>query len=165
MQDVEIEEVIEVGFISFEPEWMALNQFPMEQGFDDYAFKVKQMVYMLNEVYQGTKRELKGLFNLNEAWVIVTAFNGHLYSSGISNKAVLVANVKDEIKYSLADRVFKVDGDELLRKLNQLNEFQAFTVIRMSYEFWYSPEHKVNSKNNNEDLLRNIFNIAKGESL
>jgi hypothetical protein len=80
MQNVVIEHEFTIDFLDVEPEWWGFNQFPMETELDDYSFKAKQMVYMLNEVYQGTKRELTGVFDLNEAGLIVNVFNGHLYS-------------------------------------------------------------------------------------
>ena len=161
MQNVVIEHEFTVDFLDFEPEWWGFLQFPMETELDDYSFKAKQMVYMLNEVYQGTKKELKGFFNINEAKVIVNAFNGHLYSPELSNKAVLNANVEDDIQFNVADEIFGVDADKLLKKLNQLTEFQAFTVIRMAYEYLYSRERKaIDMENQNENLLKEIFNVV-----
>lgn len=159
MQNVVIEHEFTVDFLDFELKWKGFNQFPMETELDDYSFKAKQMVYMLNEVYQGTKRELKEFFSLNEARLIVNAFNGHLYSSELPNKTVLVANVEDDIHINLAEEIFGVDADKLLKKLNQLTEFQAFTVIRMAYEYLYSRERKaIDMENQNENLLKAIFN-------
>ncbi|MBN6185676.1 hypothetical protein JQN58_01595 [Aneurinibacillus sp. BA2021] len=166
MQNEIITHEFKVNFLEFEPEWKAINQFPMETGLDDNSFKAKQMVYMLNEVYQGTKRELKGFFNLNETWLIVSAFNGHLYSPGLPNKTVLIVNVEDNIHYNSADEMFDVDADKLLKKLNQLTEFQAFTVIRMAYEFLFSPAKRaIDMENQNEKLLRAIFNIEEDGDL
>lgn len=161
MQNVVIEHEFTVDFLDFEPEWWGFLQFPMETEFDDYSFKAKQMVYMLNAVYQGTKKELIGLFDLNESRLIVNAFNGHLYSPELPNKTVLLANVEDDIQLNLADEVFGVDSDKLLEKLNQLTEFQAFTVIRMAYEYLYSRERKaIDMENQNENLLKTIFNVV-----
>ncbi|QEY21629.1 hypothetical protein D0S48_13660 [Psychrobacillus sp. AK 1817] len=164
MQDVVIEHEFKMDFLDFEPEWWGFNQFPMETELDDYSFKAKQMVYMLNEVYQGTKRELKGFFDLNEARLIVNAFNGHLYSPELPNKIVLVANVEDDIQINVADEIFGVDVDKLLKKLNQLSEFQAFTVIRMAYEFLYSRYREaIDTDNQNGKLLSAIFNVKDEE--
>lgn len=164
MKNVVIEHEFTVDFLDFEPEWKEFNQFPMETEHDDYSFKAKQMVHMLNEVYQGTKRELKEFFSLNEARLIVNAFNGHLYSSELPNKTVLVANVEDDIQINLSDEMFGVDADKLLKKLNQLTEFQAFTVVRMAYEFLYSGYREaIDTDNQNEKLLSAIFNV-KDES-
>lgn len=161
MQNVVIEHEFTVDFLDFEPEWSGFLQFPVETEYDDYSFKAKQMVYMLNEVYQGTKKELKGFFNINEAKVIVNTFNGHLYSPELSNKTVLNANVEDGIQFNLADEIFGVDADKLLKKLNQLTEFQAFTVIRMAYEYLYSRERKaIDMENQNENLLKEIFSVV-----
>lgn len=165
MQNVVIEHEFTVDFLDFEHEWSGFIQFPMETELDDYSFKAKQMVYMLNEVYQGTtKKELIGLFDLNEARLIVNAFNGYLYSPELSNKTVLVANVEDDIQLNFSDEVFGVDAEKLLKKLNQLTEFQAFTVIRMAYEFLYSCyKHEIDTENQKEKLLKAIFNV-KDES-
>jgi hypothetical protein len=47
----------------------------------------------------------------------------------------LIANVQEEIFYGSAEKFYDVDGEWLLSKLNQLTEFQAFSVLRMICEF------------------------------
>jgi hypothetical protein len=79
---------------------------------------------------------------------------------------VLVANVADDIQINLADEIFGVDADKLLKKLNQLTEFQAFTVIRMAFEFLYSRYREaIDTENQNEKLLSAIFNVGEGGDL
>ncbi|MBY6270211.1 MULTISPECIES: hypothetical protein [Parageobacillus] len=122
---------INIRFFEGEPEWEALKTFPIK---DDLENKAKQMMFILAEVYDTTKEELKDYFNENEVVLITNAFNGQLYLPELPAKAVLIGSVEDEIFYNSGDKRYDVDGDTLLDKLNKLTEFQALTVIMMAYE-------------------------------
>lgn len=134
----------------------SLKQFPVEAGHDDSKYKTGQMILTLNRLYQNEKERLKGLFTLSEANLLIRTFNGFMYTPWNDDKEVLLRMVESGIMHEDYDDIYGVDKNNLFEKLNNLNSFQGFTVMRLTFEFW---ERK---KGNpfGEELLKEIFGIA-----
>jgi len=132
----------------------ALRNFPIENGFD-YTYKAEQMVLTLNKLYKNTKVEIKGLFTINEAWLIAICFNGFLYTTSCNDKESLIREINAGIYYEAYDEMYGVDRDKLLKKINNLEQLESFTVIRMALEFWNLQKINVDG----EELITEIFGI------
>lgn len=130
----------------------ALKQFPVEVGQDDNKHKTNQMVLSLNRLYQNQKEELKGMFTLSEAYLIIAKFNGFIYTPWNNDKEVLLRMVEGGVSYEGLDELYGEENKKLFEKLQKLNEFASFTLIRMAFEFW---ERK--SVFGGEELLKEIF--------
>lgn len=133
----------------------ALTQFPIERGWDD-TYKAEQMVLILNKFYQNSKLEIKSLFTINEAWLLVGTFNGFLYNTANCNdKETLMREINAVIHFEAYDEMYGVDKEKLLKKINNLGQLESFTVIRMALEFWGLKRINVDG----EELMKEIFGI------
>jgi hypothetical protein len=132
----------------------ALQQFPVEVRQCDNKYKTNQMVISLNRLYQNQKREIKGMFTLSEAYLLISIFNGCMYTPWNNDKEVLLMMLEDGTSYEGLDELYDVDSEKMFEKLQKLNEFESFTVIRMAFEFW-----ERNSILGGEELLKEIFGI------
>ncbi|WP_315069325.1 hypothetical protein [uncultured Clostridium sp.] len=101
-----------------------------------------------------TKKELRNYFTVEEASLITASFNGSSYDvNTISPKIVLVNTIKDNIDLDKFDELYNVNGESLMKKLNNLSEFQCYVVIKMTYTFWST------SEDINNDAIDNIKKI------
>ncbi|MBZ9689376.1 hypothetical protein G9F72_024060 [Clostridium estertheticum] len=133
----------------------ALSQFPAEVG-SDCDYKNEQMVLSLNRLYQNQKGQLKGLFTLGEANLLISAFNGFMYTPWNDDKGVLLRMVEDVINYEYCSGdIYDVDKDKLFQKIHKLNSFDCFVVIRMAFEFWKRKRDIFGG----DKLLKDIFGI------
>lgn len=132
----------------------ALQQFPVEVRQCDNKYKANQIIISLNRLYQNQKKELKGMFTLSEAYLLISTFNGFMYTPWNNDKEVLLRMLDGGISYEGLDELYDVDSEKMFEKLQKLNEFESFTVIRMAFEFW---ERK--SVFGGEELLKEIFGI------
>ncbi|SHN00681.1 hypothetical protein SAMN02746066_04346 [Anaerosporobacter mobilis DSM 15930] len=110
-----------------------LNILPSDCYGDDIDCKLEMLAFAFNDIYLRTKKELKGIFSLNEAMGISQSYCGTLISQ--CNKDSLLTNVKSSIYYDEIDKLFSFDGAILMDKLTRLTEFQCLTVIGMVNEF------------------------------
>lgn len=135
-----------------------VENFPYEKQDAGLMFKINEMLVILNKIYTITKSEVAGVFNFNEALLIIQTFNGYGYSEETPDKFSLLANVEDSIFLNGYDEEFNVDKNKLLEKLNKLTQGQSFAVIRMAFEVLYNERNKPLS-NNFEELVKEIFGI------
>ena len=134
------------------------EQFPFEKRGIAKGYKIDEMLVMVGKIYQTTKAEISGLFELNEAYLIVQAFTGFAYTAEMEDKPVLLSNVNSVIFYDGLDDMFSVDRDKLLEKLQKLTEAQCFAIIRMTFEIIYSEKNR--SKDIDlEELVKGVFGI------
>lgn len=110
------------------------NGLPIEKGFD-HPKELKE--YLLEEIlsfnYYKTKKELKGVFTVDEIILIISVFSSHYYSPNFAGKDELITELE---KATSSRASVKNDNEVLMTKINKLTEFQAFTLIRMVLEFW-----------------------------
>lgn len=134
----------------------AIDEFPINQFDNDLDYKIQRMVVIANKIYQNLKKELAGIFTLNEALLIIAVFNGHIYTPELSDKTVIIMEIEDAIEYSRYDELYDVDKEELLAKLEKLTETQSFVVIGMVNEYWsFNAKHT----DNHDKYIRRIFMI------
>lgn len=122
----------------------------------DATEKLSSMVTTLNSMIKYTKSELANYFTYDEALLIISAFNGTLYSPNTVNpKAVLIGNVQDSIVLENYDIIYNVDKTALLNKLDRLTQFQSYVVLQMAFDFWSLPD----SKRQGTDMIETIKDI------
>ncbi|QSO48409.1 hypothetical protein [Alicyclobacillus mengziensis] len=166
MQNVFSQSKFEVSFCESGREWKAFQQFPMDTMQEDHEtycdLKVQQMVHMLSETYQFTKRELKNFFTVNEAQFIVGTFISTLYDPSFSAKELLIAHVEDGSHFDGLDEMFDVDVHAFINKLHRLTEFQAFTLIRMAYEYLHTyGREELELQMRGGELVAKVFGIEE----
>lgn len=153
-----MKELIKINRVDYENIYgdffKALDEFPIEDRDCDIEFKAENMIVFANKIYQQSKKEIEGIFTLNEAWLIIATFNGYLYTPQLDDKCVLKAHIEDGIYYEGLDELYEVNKDKLLEKIENLTESQSFAVIRMAIEFLYTC-HPLDQE---DDLIR-IFGI------
>lgn len=135
-----------------------LKCFPFEKNGIGLGYKANEMIIMLCKIYHETKKEVSGLFELNEAYVMIQSFNGFLYTPELSDRMTLLSNIEDALCYEDLDKLYSVDKDKLMKKLQKLTQAQCFTVIRMVFEVWYSRRNQ-SLDINFEKLVKGIFGI------
>ena len=128
--------------------------FPCEKTEIPLNYKVDEMLVILDKIYKTTKKEVKGIFDLSEAYVIIQSFNGYLYNPEIQDKSSLLLNVEDAIFYEKLDELFEVNKEKLFQKIYKLTEAQSFAVIRMAFEALNNEENK-----DFGDIVKEIFEI------
>lgn len=133
-----------------------VKKFPYDKGNgdDELIYKIDEMCVVLDNIYIISKKELSGIFELNEAYLIIQSFNGCLYIPKFEDKEVLRLEIEDAIFYEKLDELFEVNKDKLLQKINKLTEAQSFAVIRMVFEALNNEENK-----NFDELVKEIFGI------
>ncbi len=109
---------------------------------------------MHNELYQQIKEQVSGIFTLNEASLIVSAFNGCDYTQQLDDRFVLKVQIEDAIEYEQLDTYYEVNKDKLLAKIKTLTEYQCFAVIVMIVEFWCT------SSNDSDNDIKRIFGLC-----
>lgn len=166
MQNVFNQSKFEVRFFESGREWKAFQQFPMDTMQEDHEtycdLKVQQMVHMLNETYQFTKRELKNFFTVNEARLIAGTFINTMYDPSFSAKEFLIAHIEDGSHFDGIDEMFDVDVHAFINKLHRLTEFQAFTVTRMAYEYLHTyGREELELQMRGGELVAKVFGIEE----
>lgn len=116
----------------------ALNELPFNQVDNDDEAKLESMIINLNHLYKQTKKELKGLLTINEAFAIVQVFCGSAIEE--FEKSVLISNLEDELRYSDIENMFSIDGTALLSKISKLTEFQSMVLLGMVFEYGRSTQ-------------------------
>lgn len=76
--------------------------------------------------------ELKGYFSHAEEIFITNVLNGFIYTLNYDNKEVLWLEVHDAIDLAGDGTQYNVDGNEILNKISNLTDFQAFTVMTLA---------------------------------
>ncbi|AFK86095.1 hypothetical protein V6B95_13200 [Thermoanaerobacterium saccharolyticum] len=99
-----------------------------------------------------TKNELKNYFTKEEVLVLISLFTSTYLCNFSSAKEKLISNVRAAIYYESIDGIFNIDGEKLINKLENLTEFQAFTVLSMIEEAFF--QGKVS-----DEEMKKIFNI------
>lgn len=120
---------------------------------DDTEGKLRMMATTFNDLYQRTKKELRGLFTLNEVLGIAQAFSGTSLTE--FNKEVLLMNIEDSIILDKIDTLVNFDGTILIDKIKNLTQFQCLTVLGMLNKFSMATKDNMIS---NEDVKK-IFMI------
>lgn len=143
----------------------SLESYKVVRLVEEIEHNEKRKLLFINEQYKAAKLELKGLFTTQEAWMIVIKLNTVQISSEQeqSEKSILIKNIQEEIHNSSDGKLYDINGNLLLSKLNRLSEFQAYTVLRMTSEF-LNKYLDVDHDQNSEDLLNEIFMVSKNES-
>ena len=102
----------------------------------------------LNRLYTLYRRALRQVnLTVDEACLIVDALNGSITTA--DDAGLLWARILDAIRYDKLDEKWKIDGKELVEKLQQLNELQAMAIVDAAERFW-----QLDSNDVREDVKR-----------
>lgn len=93
------------------------------------------MLWLLEEVYNYSKNEMKDKFGLKEACLLASSV-GLIIDKPLRTefRKILTRAVLNASYYNDAGNVYKVDIKSLLDRLDKLREFQAVTLIGMIQE-------------------------------
>jgi len=124
--------------ISFFPEDLArIESFPSNyHGGTNISGKVQEIIQDLHYALLRTKPEVESLFADPEWMYLRDMLNGSLATPQISYKTYLTAQVEDADTYDGLGEKWKVDAAALAEKINNLTEFQAYTVVKMVDAWW-----------------------------
>ena len=131
-----------------------IEKLPNDSGINNFSYNLKFIVETWFTLIRYSKANLNGYFTSKEAYLIVDALNGQLLTTGLSFVKTLYFSVEDAIKLEQLDKKWKVDREELLKKLEELSESEALAVYLMVFDFWNSSDHSENS-------LKKIFMISE----
>ena len=134
-----------------------VSTFPCDFTGYDLNRKINRMLRNFSKSYDSCKKELKGIFTLNEAWFLISAFNGIMYSEKMGDKDQLIAIIEDASYYEYMDQQCDVSKKDFIAKISSLTEFQCFTVMFMAYEFWSDSETLVGDAV--DEFVKQIFMI------
>lgn len=113
----------------------ALHMFPINYDYNsNLADKVQNMAVMLYKLYQGTMNEVQSIFTINEATLIVSALLLKMEPKADEYTWALYSEILNVCEEKDADVAFNVNRESLLKKIDQLTEFQAFTLRTMVNE-------------------------------
>lgn len=119
--------------------------------------KLEFIIEAITVLINKTKKELKDMFSVEEALLLVISIKDVKQNFEITQKALLLKSVWDAIVVLDLDKKYNIDKTKFLKKLEGLTEFQCFVVIYMCYEYWsqiQDTECDVHHK-----ILKNTFNI------
>lgn len=118
-----------------------IANFPAIYDNEKFNPKINRIIKTLANMYTKTKIELKNYFLEREAELIAEITENDRVSSSISSKTFLIEKI-NEIALLNNRLPFNVDKDVILTKIDNLTEFQAYTVLNMSYEYHSSKKEK-----------------------
>lgn len=124
--------------VSFYPEHIEIvEKFPSRMhGMNEFSAKVQEILLDYHYMLLRTKKEIEGVFTEKEWYYIRDMLNATMLPSTISYATMLVAQIEDAAALDGLDEKWEVDAKELARKISTLTEFQCYTVVKMSDEFW-----------------------------
>lgn len=129
----------------------------------NFTSKVMEMITGLDCLTRYTKVELANHFSTNECLLITDALNGVIYNPTISPNMVIVDATEQGIVFNKLDIKWNVNKDDLLERLNNLTEFQSFTMILNAFTFYQKMNDSHPGANNDsleetlEENIRRIF--------
>jgi len=93
----------------------------------------------LERLYTLYRRALAQVnLSVDEACLIVDALNGSIIDA--NSARLLWASIEDACKLDGLDAKWNVDGQQLVQKLQQLNELQCMAVADAAERFWFGPD-------------------------
>ena len=131
--------------ISFSPEDLArIESFPSNyHGGTNLSGKVQEIIRDMHYNILRTKREVEPLFSDPEWMYMRDMLNSSMVTPEIGYIVYLRAQVEDADIYDGLGEKWKVDATALAEKINNLTEFQAYTVVKMVDAWW---DEQVNRK-------------------
>jgi len=108
-----------------------------QPGMNKFSSKAEEIIRDYSALLERTKRELSNIFSESELNYIYDMLNGTLiYPEQISIRSILTIEIKDVDRYEELGKKWKVDVKELVKKVSNLSEFQAYGLVKMAHEWW-----------------------------
>lgn len=114
------------------------------------SFLIEQGMVMFSDLIRRTRYNLKDIFTIEEMYFFIDVFNASIYYSSMSAKKYILMEISDVIHLDRLDVRWKVDGEKLISKVENLTEFESFVVITTIYKFW-------NNSSEYKDCLEKLF--------
>lgn len=96
----------------------------------------------LERLYTMYERALRRIsLSVEEACLIVDALNGTI--NDLSTAARFWIGVQDAIELEGFDQKWQVDGDALIKKLQELDEITALAIVDAAERFWESQSEDI----------------------
>lgn len=118
---------------------------------NDFSAKLNEIVEEFNDVINYTKTEIMNYFKENELLLIANCLKNSFYNPRTSPKMTLAANIEDSIALNNSNNTYNVDEGQLLEKINNLSEFQCYTIIKEIQSYWNN-HNQIDSK-----ILKDLF--------
>lgn len=128
--------------------------YPVSIPDSDFSHIVDEMIKVLRQQRKFVSRELTGKFSLNEAQLICEATKDIMYAGEMSARIVLMHAIEDASDFYNVDLKWQIDRSEIVQKVKELTEFQAYVVISMAFEY-----RAIREEDKTEDILKKIFMI------
>ncbi|QNB44861.1 hypothetical protein BR63_00045 [Thermanaerosceptrum fracticalcis] len=125
--------------VSFADETIKIvEEFPSRNhGLENFSTKAEEIITDFSAMLSRTKKEILHLFSENELSYIYDMLNSSLIlADQFPVKNLLAAQVEDADKYEGLGAKWEVSAPDLAKKISELTEFQAYTLAKMSDEFW-----------------------------
>ncbi len=101
---------------------------------------VNNTIEIFYNIIKGCKSKLRNYFNENELFFLFDVFNANKYNGNISAKKYLLYECEDVIKIDSLDLKYEINVEDLINKIKELDEFEAFTIITVINTFWRNPK-------------------------
>jgi hypothetical protein len=125
--------------VSFADETLKIvEEFPSRiHGLENFSTKAEEIIQDYAVMLSRTKKEISQLFSDSELNYIYDMLNSSLIvASQLSVRALLAAQAEEADKYEGLGAKWSISAADLARKISGLSEFQAYTLAKMSDEFW-----------------------------
>ena len=141
----------------------AINNYPTScRDGGDFTSRLEELIQASSVLLEMTKWELKDVFTINEACLIVDTTNSLLYGPQYSPKSSLALSVSDGDIYENLGEKWDVDISALLLKIGALTNYQCHVVFLLCNQFW-SIDFSKESRTVQENVAA-VFNLKEAAS-
>lgn len=108
----------------------------LSETFENLNQGATYLMLSAGPLYRQTLIEMKGKFTADELRLMLDVMNGTMLTAEWPG-ATLAGNVRDGIALDALDEKWKINGSELIDKINSLHTFQLHTIELWANGFWY----------------------------
>jgi hemoglobin-like flavoprotein len=111
--------------------------------------------YALNAfpaLYKHTMRRLKDYFEQSELKLIIDIFNATRLSSGLAGQHI-GAIIADSIELDAMDKKWDINGEKLIKKIENLTPFEAACIELWANGYWYANDENPDF----EEYLKQLY--------
>lgn len=123
-----------------------INGFSKDEEYKEID-KIEYLVNFLRRSYNSSLSKTKDLFSWEEGNLLLTIFNGFLLSdSNIAMaQATLMLECSDGIRLFNFDKVYRVNKEEILKKIESLDNFDAAVILNELVNYWHGTKEEKDS--------------------
>ena len=127
----------------------------MSRAFKSSGSGLNHVIESFPFLYNRTLKEVKGVFSRGELYLIVDVFEGLSLTPHNAGEHLLEECLK-EISLDHLDAKWRVNKDNLVKKINSLTSFQAACVEIWAGLYWYGGGASSANKKTDRDLENHI---------